>query len=252
MYLEQALAALENIHTDPVPAIESLISERHEADDALLKLLVTLQAGGKPPVDDEAGLPHPLIQRVRLRLSRGANSRVVMRRIVIALGAIQSTRAVPVLLDLLARRPFDRKLGDAASWSLANIGEVAVLPLFSFARRRDNLVPARSLAIVTLGYIADSRVPAILRHLWREYRLEAPRLAIAALIGLALCGQDREARARAEETERLWRSQETHEDIWVGLEFESATESLHRTLEYVGAGEALPAWPRVMQMLGSA
>lgn len=252
MNLEQAVAGLEDIHTDPVPAIEFLISERPEAADALLARLATLQAGGKPPLEVEAGLPHPLVHRVRLRLSRGANTRAAMRRIVIALGAMQSPRAVQVLLDLLARQPFDRKLGDAASWSLANIGEAAILPLFSFVRRRDVPAPARSLAVVTLGYIADPRVLAILRHLWREYRLEAPRLAIAALIGLTLCGQDQEARARAVETERLWRVQRTLEDYWAGLEFESAAELLQRTLEHVRAGEALPAWPGILRMLGSA
>lgn len=254
MNLEQAMLELENPRSDPISVIEFLITEKQEAASILLARLALLQAGNKPPLEIAVGLPHPLLHRVHFRFPRRIHTsaaNVATRRIVIALGAMRSTAAVPVLLDLLARAPFDVKLGEAVGWALANIGEAALLPLLSFARRRKIPAPARAVAIVALGYIADPRAPTILNHLWREYRLEEPCLAIAALLGLIVCGLGEEARARAMETERLWRARDTRYDAWAGAEFESAAELLRRVFTNIGPAESLPAWPNVLQMVGS-
>lgn len=254
MNLEQAVLELENPRTDPTSAIECLIAEEHDAARILLAHLAALQAGFKPPLEIALSPPHPLTHGLRFRFPRRIHisaAKVATRRIVIALGAVRSTAAVPVLLDLLARASFDAKLGEAIGWALANIGDAALLPLFAFARRRKTPAPARSLAILTLGYIADPRVPTILNNLWREYRLEEPRLAIAALLGMTVCGLGEEARARAVETERMWRARDTRRDARTGTEFGSATEMLRDAFDKAPAAESLPAWPSVLQMLGS-
>lgn len=254
MNLEQAIAELENIHTDPVPVIEFLISEGPEAADALIRSLVAFQADGKPPLKVELGLSHPLIHRIRFHFQRSPKTpavKVATQRVVIALGAMRSAAAVPILLDLLAYEYSDARLSQAVGWALANIGEAALLPLFSVARRRTTPASARALAIMTFSYIADPRLPTMLDSLWREYRLEAPRLAIAALLGLVIHGLGEEARARAVEMERLWRAQRIRDGIWIGAEFLPVAEFLQRAFKNVRASESLPTWPIVLQMLGS-
>jgi hypothetical protein len=160
------------------------------------------------------------------------------------------TIAVPALLDLVARAPCDAKFGETVGWALANIGDAALLPLFSFARRRKIPPPARSLAMMTLGHITDPCVPTILNNLWREYRLEEPCLAIAALMGLTVYGLGDEACTRAVETERLWRARGRLPDPRRGVEFVSIMELLHHVSENTRATESLPAWPSVAQILG--
>src|SRR5581483_4430334 len=95
---------------------------------------------------------------------------------VIALGAIRCQAAIPVLLELIDRFPMNVKLGEAIGWALANIGEDAVLPTYSFARCHTKPMPVRAVAMVALGYIADPRVPTILSNLWRAYYQERCKL----------------------------------------------------------------------------
>ena len=253
MDLEQAVLELENPRTDPISAIECLIAQEGDAASALLARLAVIQAGSKPPLEIAFTPPHSMLRRVHFRWPlrlKSSVAKLATRRIVIALGAMRAAAAVPLLIDLFARAPFDARLCEAVGWALANIGEAALLPIFSFARRRQIAAPARSLAIVTLGYIDDPRVPTILNHLWREYRLEAPLLALVALVGLTVCGLGEEAHARALETERLWRARDARSHAWAGTEFEAATELLRRAFMNVQTTESLPAWPSVVQMLG--
>jgi hypothetical protein len=112
-------------------------------------------------------------------------------------------------------------------------------------------VPARALAIVTIGYIADPRVSTILNHLWREYCLEEPCLAIAALVGPTVSGLGAEARERAAETERLWQARVSRREAGTGTVFEQAAKLLSGALEEVNAAESLPSWPSVSHSLAS-
>lgn len=251
MNLEQAVVELENMRTDPVSAIEFLIAQKREAEDFLVARLLACSESHKPPFVIAVAPPHPLPHRIQFRFPRGiyiSATKAVTRRIVIALGAMRSTIAVPVLLNLVAHAPLDVKLGEAVGWALANIGDTALLPMFSFARQRLASVPARSLTIAAIGYIADPRVPTILNHLWREYRLEAPSLSIAALLGLTMCGHSEEVCIHIVEMRRLWRARGLFYDA--RRDVESAMDFLHRVSENTHAVEALPAWPSVVQILG--
>ena len=107
MNLQQAVSANENPRTNPITAIESLIADE-DAAGALLTRLAALQTGNRPPLETALAAPHTRVHRVRFRLTLGVNSptrKLVVRRIVIALGAMRSTTAVPALLDTLARAP---------------------------------------------------------------------------------------------------------------------------------------------------
>ena len=253
MDLEKAVLELQNPRMDPTSLIERLIAEEGDAASALLARLAVLQAGSKPPLEIALAPPHSMPRRVNFRLPLGIKSSVAKlatRRIVIALDALRAAAAVPRLIDLFARAPFDTKLCEAVGWALANVGEAALLPLFSFTRRRQIEAAARSLGIVTLGYIDDPRVPTILNHLWREYGLEAPRLALVALLGLTVCGSGEEAHMRALETEQLWRARGPGDHARTGTEFETAAELLRRAYKTIRNTESLPTWPSVVQMLG--
>ncbi len=172
-----------------------------------------------------------------------------MRRYVIALGAMRSSDAILVLLELLACFPMDARLGEAIGWALANIGEGAVLPAYSFARRRDKLMPARAIAMVALGYIPDPRVPTILSNLWREYCTREPRLALAAVIGMRIHGEGETARSHAAQMERLWQAHARDHAAWTE-DLRAAAASLAHTLDNVQPVRALPLWRDVLEIIG--
>jgi len=248
MNRQQAIAQLENPRTNPMWAIGSLVADP-EAASVLLSRLADLQTGIRPPLEIVLTPPHTRLHPIRFRVPLGFNSaskQLAVRRIVITLGAMRSTTAIPALLDTIARTPSDLTLGQAVGWALANIGEAALLPLLSFGRRRTIPAPARALAIVSVGHIADPRAATILNHLWREYCLEEPCLAIAALVSLTVSGRGAEARERAAETERLWQVRVSGRDARTSSVFEQATKLLAGALEEIEAADALPAWPSVL------
>lgn len=245
MKIEETILALESTQADPVALIESLIAEEPQAAQALLSRLETSQLNRKVPNRFER-----LFQGFSAKLRA---ERLAVQRILIALGAIRTQKAIPALLDWLANTSFDRKLGMAAGWSLANIGEEAVMPLFLFARCRELLESARSLAIITLGYIADPRIPSILRQLWQDYRLEVPDLVIATLIGLGMRQGVEEARKLALETEHLWHFHGVVDDhldnYWINLKLETSIDRLKSAIEHLHPEGSLPPWPKVLREL---
>lgn len=253
MNIDQAVLALENSRNDPVPAIEFLIADPGDSANALLARLASLQAGNRPAFEIAVARSHLLPHGAHLRWPWRPSSpatNLAIRRIVIALGVIRSVPAIPALLDIVARVSDDTPLSETLGWALANIGEAALLPLFAFACRRTVLPPARALAITTLGYIPDPRLPTILRHLWREYRAAEPSLAIAALLGLTTCGQGAEARKLAAEMERLWLAQRSLHDALRGMGVNSVDELLNHKSGTMQDVELLATWPNVVQMLG--
>jgi hypothetical protein len=247
MDIEHAITTLENSQSDPLPAIEYLVGTGDGSAQPLLSRLERFRIVQVIPNRFER-----LHQVISVRMK---TERIVARRMVVALGALHHQDAIPDLLHLLAHATFDRKLIQAAGWSLANLGEGAVMPLFSFARCPELLEFARSWAIVTLGYIADPRVPNLLRFLWQENRLQVPALVISSIIGLIMRNEIREAQKLAVTTEKLWSFQGTHdeflENYWMIQKFQRSIEILQTTLERVKPSPNLPAWPVLIRALES-
>lgn len=249
MNLEQALSELER--SQSLAAVEFIIAHPDKAEPFLLaRLKQAAKTSRTSGVFPQSPL-YVLLSRMYFILPRRRTSvsREIIRRFVIALGAIRSLDAIPILLELLARFPMDAKLGEAIGWALANIGEAAVIPTYTFARARDKPIVARAIAMVALGYMADMRVPTILGNLWREYSTRQPRLALAALIGLFLRGQAETARARAIELERTWQARERNRFAW-SEDLRVAATSLAHTLDKLELVEALPLWQEVLHVIG--
>ncbi len=244
--IEKAINELENPQIDPIPVIEVLAAEKQQSAPQLISQL-------------EHSRPEKTTSRIARLVELFSRARrlqlIKNRRIIIALGAMRAKKAIPTLLGVITY-PFDITLGRAVSWSMANMGDEAIGPLFHLSRSRQALVSARILAITTLGYIQDPRVPAVLHGLWTQYRREVPDLVIATLTSLILHGQVQEARKLAMDTESLWHFQgdqdEYLENYWDNLIFENSIEKLKSTLEQVKPVKKLPNWPVVMRNLESA